>query len=117
MASTRRLAAILAADVADYSRLMGADEEGSHERLKAHLSELVDPKIEEHRGRVGEVAGLRRPDVLEPIEVADDLRGNRGGALAQVRVGAVRAPGAHREFEPQRPLLAKAQRPRAARLV
>ena len=84
MASTRRLAAILAADVADYSRLMGADEEGSHERLKAHLSELVDPKIEEHRGRVGEVAGLRRPDVLEPIEVADDLRGNRGGALAQV---------------------------------
>ena len=41
MASTRRLAAILAADVAGYSRLMGADEEGTHERLKAHLSELV----------------------------------------------------------------------------
>ena len=45
----RRLAAILAADVAGYSRLMGADEEGTHERLKAHLGELVDPKIEEHR--------------------------------------------------------------------
>ena len=45
MASTRRLAAILAADVAGYSRLMGADEEGTHERLKAHLAELVDPKI------------------------------------------------------------------------
>jgi adenylate cyclase len=47
----RRLAAILAADVAGYSRLMGADEEGTHERLKAHLSELVEPKIGEHRGR------------------------------------------------------------------
>jgi len=51
MASTRRLAAILAADVAGYSRLMGQDEEGTHERLKAHFGELVDPKIEEHRGR------------------------------------------------------------------
>jgi adenylate cyclase len=51
MASTRRLAAILAADVAGYSRLMGADEEGTHERLKAHLGQLVDPKIKEHRGR------------------------------------------------------------------
>src|SRR6201981_3722208 len=50
MASTRRLAAILAADVAGYSRLMGADEEGTHERLKAHLRELVEPKIKEHRG-------------------------------------------------------------------
>ena len=48
----RRLAAILAADVAGYSRLMSVDEEGTHERLKAHLRELVDPKIEEYRGRV-----------------------------------------------------------------
>ena len=47
----RRLAAILAADVAGYSRLMGADEERTHERLKAHLGQLVDPKIKEHRGR------------------------------------------------------------------
>ena len=52
MASTRRLAAILAADVAGYSRLMGADEEGTHERLKAHLRQLIDPKIEEHHGRI-----------------------------------------------------------------
>ena len=52
MATTRRLAAILAADVAGYSRLMGADEEGTHERLRAHFAELVHPKIEEHRGRV-----------------------------------------------------------------
>jgi class 3 adenylate cyclase len=50
MPSVRRLTAILAADVAGYSRLMGADEEGTHERLKAHLRELVDPKIKEHRG-------------------------------------------------------------------
>jgi len=52
MTAIRRLAAILAADVAGYSRLMGADEEGTHERLKAHLGELVNPKITEHRGRV-----------------------------------------------------------------
>jgi predicted ATPase/class 3 adenylate cyclase/DNA-binding winged helix-turn-helix (wHTH) protein len=42
---------MLAADVAGYSRLMGADEEGTHERLKAHLAELVNPKIKERRGR------------------------------------------------------------------
>ena len=48
----RRLAAILAADVAGYSRLMGEDEEGTHERLKALLRQLVDPKIKEHRGRI-----------------------------------------------------------------
>ena len=43
--ATRRLAAILAAKVVGYSRLMGADEEGTHERCKAHLGELVEPKI------------------------------------------------------------------------
>jgi adenylate cyclase len=48
----RRLAAILAADVAGYSRLMGADEEGTHERVKAHFRQLIDPKIKEHRGRI-----------------------------------------------------------------
>ena len=52
MPPVRRLTAILAADVAGYSRLMGADEEGTHERLKAHLRELIEPKIAEHRGRV-----------------------------------------------------------------
>ncbi len=52
MPPVRRLTAILAADVAGYSRLMGADEEGTHERLKAHLRELVEPKISEHRGRM-----------------------------------------------------------------
>jgi len=48
----RRLAAILAADVAGYSRLMGTDEEGTHERLQAHFRQFVDPKIEEHRGHI-----------------------------------------------------------------
>jgi len=52
MATVRRLAAALAADVAGYSRLIGADEETTHERLKAHLGELVNPKIAEHRGRI-----------------------------------------------------------------
>ena len=52
MTTTRRLAAILAADVAGYSRLMGADEEGTHERLKEHLRDLVQPKIREHHGRI-----------------------------------------------------------------
>ena len=57
MASTRRLAAILAADVAGYSRLMGADEEGTHERLKAVHRQLVDPKIAEHHGRIVKTIG------------------------------------------------------------
>ena len=48
----RRLAAILAVDVAGYSRLMGVDEEGTHARLKAHLRELIDPMVAEHRGRI-----------------------------------------------------------------
>jgi class 3 adenylate cyclase/TolB-like protein/Flp pilus assembly protein TadD len=48
----RRLTAILAADVAGYSRLTGLDEEGTHAQLQDHLRSLVDPKIAEHRGRV-----------------------------------------------------------------
>src|SRR5258705_1341978 len=57
MTAIRRLAAILAADVAGYSRLMGADEEGTHERLKALRCELVDPKIAEHHGRIVKTTG------------------------------------------------------------
>jgi adenylate cyclase len=55
--ASRRLAAILAADVAGYSRLMGADEEGTLERLKALRRELVDPKIAEQRGRIVKTTG------------------------------------------------------------
>jgi len=57
MAATRRLAAILAADVAGYSRLMGADEEGTLERLKALRCELLDPQIAEHHGRIVKTTG------------------------------------------------------------
>jgi len=53
----RRLAAILAADVAGYSRLMGTDEEGTLAQLKVHRQELVDPKIREHRGRIVKTTG------------------------------------------------------------
>jgi adenylate cyclase len=53
----RRLAAILAADVAGYSRLMGADEEGTLERLKALRRELIDPKIADHHGRIVKTTG------------------------------------------------------------
>ena len=53
----RRLAAILAADVVGYSRLMGADEEGTLAALKAYRRELVDPKIAEHRGRIVKTTG------------------------------------------------------------
>ena len=53
----RRLAAILALDVAGYSRLMGADEEGTLAALKALRRELVDPEIAEHRGRIVKTTG------------------------------------------------------------
>jgi len=57
MTPTRRLAAILAADVAGYSRLMGADEEGTLERLKALRRELLAPKIAKHHGRIVKTIG------------------------------------------------------------
>ena len=53
----RRLAAILAADVVGYSRLMGRDEEGTLARLKDCRRALVDPKIAEHRGRIVKTTG------------------------------------------------------------
>jgi adenylate cyclase len=56
-ATMRRLAAILAADVAGYSRLMGADEEGTLTRLKALRRQLVDPKVREHNGRIVKTTG------------------------------------------------------------
>ena len=78
MASTRRLAAILAADVAGYSRLMGADEEGTHERLKAHRRELIDPKIHEHSGRIVKTTGdgmlTEFPSVVDAVRCAAELQ-------------------------------------------
>ncbi len=57
MTATRRLAAILAADVAGYSQLTGVDEEGTLERLKSLHRELLDPKIAEHHGRIVKTTG------------------------------------------------------------
>jgi TolB-like protein/class 3 adenylate cyclase len=57
MSQTRRLAAILAADVAGYSRLIGADEEGTLDRLRSIRAEVIDPKITEHRGRIVKTTG------------------------------------------------------------
>jgi len=78
MTATRRLAAILAADVAGYSRLMGADEEGTHERLQAHLRELVEPKISEHRGRIVKNTGdgllAEFPSVVDAVRCAAELQ-------------------------------------------
>jgi adenylate cyclase len=53
----RRLAAILAADVAGYSRLMGQDEAGTLARLRAHRRELIDPNITDHEGRIVKTTG------------------------------------------------------------
>ena len=74
MASTRRLAAILAADVAGYSRLMGVDEEGTHERLRAHFRELFDLKIADHHGRIVKNTGdgllAEFPSVVDAVRCA-----------------------------------------------
>jgi adenylate cyclase len=72
MSQTRRLAAILAADVAGYSRLMGADEEGTHERLKAVRRQLFDPKIAEHHGRIVKTTGDGM--LVEFASVVDAMR-------------------------------------------
>jgi class 3 adenylate cyclase/pimeloyl-ACP methyl ester carboxylesterase len=68
----RRLAAILAADIAGYSRLMGADEEGTHAQLKAHRLALIDPKIAEHRGRIVKTTGDGM--LVEFASIVDALR-------------------------------------------
>ena len=57
MNQTRRLAAILAADVAGYSRLMGEDEEGTLNRLRAIRAEVADPSIAQYRGRIVKTTG------------------------------------------------------------
>src|ERR1700758_857853 len=78
MASIRRLAAILALDVAGYSRLMGVDEEGTHERFKAHCQQLLDPKITEHRGRIVKNTGdgllAEFPSVVDAVRCAAEVQ-------------------------------------------
>ena len=68
----RRLAAVLAADVAGYSRLMGADEEGTLAALRAHRRELFDPKIAEYRGRIVKTTGDGL--LIEFASVVDAIR-------------------------------------------
>jgi class 3 adenylate cyclase len=68
----RRLSAIVSADVAGYSRLMGADEEGTLAALKAHRRELIDPTIESHGGRIVKTAGdgilIEFPSVINALQ-------------------------------------------------
>jgi class 3 adenylate cyclase len=83
----RRLAAILAADVAGYSRLMGVDEEGTHERLKAHLGHLVEPKITEHRGRIVKNTGdgflAEFASVVDAVRCAVEIQRGMGERNAE----------------------------------
>jgi adenylate cyclase len=90
----RRLAAILAADVAGYSRLMGQDEAGTLARLRAHRRELIDPKIAEHKGRVVKTTGdgllVEFPSVVEAVACAvavqRGMEKRNAGALEDQRI-------------------------------
>ena len=88
MPSVRRLSAIFAADVAGYSRLIGADESGTLQGLKAVRAELVDPKIAEHRGRIVKTTGdgllVEFGSVVDALCCASEVRvrmAERNGAL------------------------------------
>ena len=74
----RRLSAILAADVVGYSRLMGADEEGTHFALKAVRREVTDPKIDAHRGRIVKTTGdgllVEFASVVDAVRCAVDIQ-------------------------------------------
>jgi TolB-like protein/class 3 adenylate cyclase len=78
MATTRRLAAIVAADVSGYSRLMGMDEEGTHDRLSVHHRQLVDPKINEHHGRIVKTTGdgmlVEFASVVDAVRCAAEIQ-------------------------------------------
>jgi TolB-like protein/class 3 adenylate cyclase len=82
----RRLTAILAADVAGYSRLMGLDEPGTLARLRAHRRELIDPKIAEHKGRIVKTTGdgilIEFPSVVEAVACAVTLQSEMAGRNA-----------------------------------
>jgi len=72
MNQTRRLAAILAADVVGYSRLIGGDEEGTLDQLRSIRAEVIDPTIAEHRGRIVKTTGDGL--LVEFSSVVDALR-------------------------------------------
>ena len=86
----RRLAAILAADVIGYSRLMGRDEAGTLARLKLHRRELIDTKIAEHKGRLVKTTGdgmlIEFPSVVEAVACAVAVQhgmGERNAGIPQ----------------------------------
>ncbi len=74
----RRLAAILVADVVGYSRLMGADEEGTLARLKAHRDEVIHPSIDTHNGRIVKLMGdgllAEFASVVDAVRCAVDIQ-------------------------------------------
>src|SRR6266571_5795481 len=74
----RRLAAILAGDVAGYSRLMGVDEEGTLRDLKEHRAALLHPKVAEHRGRIVKTTGdgvlIEFPSVVDAVRCAVEMQ-------------------------------------------
>jgi len=78
----RRLAAIVAADVAGYSRLVAADEEGTIARLRALLNELIEPAIERHRGRIVKTSGdgllLEFASVVDAVRCAVEVQRGMG---------------------------------------
>src|SRR3954466_6968636 len=78
MGMTRKLSAIIAADVVGYSRLMGDDEAGTLEALKTHRRELIDPKIAEHKGRIVKTTGdgllIEFPSVVEAVACAVEVQ-------------------------------------------
>jgi len=84
----RRLAAILAADVVGYSRLMGADETGTLERLKSLRKELVQPRIAERKGRIVKLMGdgllAEFPSVVEAVQCAVDIQQSMTGREADL---------------------------------
>ena len=80
MAATRRLAAILVADVVGYSRLMGVDEEGTLAALKSLRSEFADPKINDYRGRIVKTTGdgllVEFASAVDAVNCAVDMQRN-----------------------------------------
>src|SRR6202790_1941836 len=94
--TTRRLTAILAADVAGYSRLIGTDEEGTLNRLKTLRAELIDPKTTEHHGRVVKTTGDGM--LVEFASVVDALRCAAEAQTAMAERNAGISPADRIEF-------------------
>ena len=87
----RRLAAILAADVVGYSRLMGVDEAATLAALNAHRKELVDAKIAEHQGRIVKLTGdgmlVEFPSVVNAVACAAAVQRGMADRNAGVSAG------------------------------